>query len=893
MASFEAFAPLRDRLGRGRPRLTGEDLTEIGRIATSSLSLGEVGGQLAEAIRARIPFDQMTIGFVDLEKDALTEDYAFSPDVSGSAPGAVTSLSESVVGAGISAGAGFVTRSESPEELLKLFPQMRSDLIAGIRSVLAVPLRSNEQVVAAMVLGSTQERAYTGHHLEAAGRIGDVIVSSLANLRAFAALKGESAEAANLAEIGRVAGSSSDIAEVYERLFDLAGSLIPFDSVALTRLDGEAGESTDLYVGGIKVPGLESGRKFQLSGTPLETVARDGSAVLESGESAEALEAAHPGEAPYISSGLRSILVVPLLTEGRIVATLAFRATTPKLYSDREKLVAEGIAEQIVGAVSRSTTLREMREDLEQARRDVEESAALSEIARLMGSAPDIENAYEGFAEQVGRLVELDQITVAAVDAEARQATIRWAAGSEIPNWGVGTSLDIDGEAFKDLVDTRSGIVATSDSSDDLALRFPGWAFVADGGFRSVLTAPVTFDDQVVAVFILCSTKTNAYEAKELSLARRIALQIGWAVGNARVKDRLRAEADQLRHQAKHADAVGEIGRTVFSARVITDEYGTVAKQLREVIPFDRIDVAALDMDGESFAHVYSEGTKVSSDEEGRHEFIGASIVEEARRRGAPFLIQGGSPEDQPPEFPSLAPGFDAGLRSFLIAPLVSKGESVGVMVLSSTGQGAYAERELGVAGDVASSLAGVMDGARLRERLRQESDALSRTREAGEAAGEIGRALASAKAIDDVYEVLSQGLGRVIEFDRIEVATIHADGEAMTRAFVSGAKVKGGAPGGVEPLAGTIANEAVRSRSAVVEHAESPEELGARFPSLAQSLEAGLQGFMAVPLVSRDAVVGVMTLSPNPPKDTDGRREDSGRGWVRELQGRWPGVLG
>ena len=27
----------------------------------------------------------------------------------------------------------------------------------------------------------------------------------------------------------------------------------------------------------------------------------------------------------------------------------------------------------------------------------------------------------------------------------------------------------------------------------------------------------------------------------------------------------------------------------------------------------------------------------------------------------------------------------------------------------------------------------------------------------------------------------------------------------------------------------------------------------------------------------------GELTLSPNPPKDTDGRREDSGRGWVRE----------
>ncbi len=33
--------------------------------------------------------------------------------------------------------------------------------------------------------------------------------------------------------------------------------------------------------------------------------------------------------------------------------------------------------------------------------------------------------------------------------------------------------------------------------------------------------------------------------------------------------------------------------------------------------------------------------------------------------------------------------------------------------------------------------------------------------------------------------------------------------------------------------------------------------------------------------------------IIPNPPKDTDGRREGSGRGWVRKLQGRWPGGLG
>ena len=41
----------------------------------------------------------------------------------------------------------------------------------------------------------------------------------------------------------------------------------------------------------------------------------------------------------------------------------------------------------------------------------------------------------------------------------------------------------------------------------------------------------------------------------------------------------------------------------------------------------------------------------------------------------------------------------------------------------------------------------------------------------------------------------------------------------------------------------------------------------------------------------SRRAVkVWERSISPNPPKDTDGRREDRRRG-MRELQGRWPGL--
>ena len=54
------------------------------------------------------------------------------------------------------------------------------------------------------------------------------------------------------------------------------------------------------------------------------------------------------------------------------------------------------------------------------------------------------------------------------------------------------------------------------------------------------------------------------------------------------------------------------------------------------------------------------------------------------------------------------------------------------------------------------------------------------------------------------------------------------------------------------------------------------------------------LTGIVTLSVFVQGGLIGAWLYNcPNPPKDTDGRREDSGRGWVRELQGRWPGVMG
>ena len=62
--------------------------------------------------------------------------------------------------------------------------------------------------------------------------------------------------------------------------------------------------------------------------------------------------------------------------------------------------------------------------------------------------------------------------------------------------------------------------------------------------------------------------------------------------------------------------------------------------------------------------------------------------------------------------------------------------------------------------------------------------------------------------------------------------------------------------------------------------------------PAISRDLSKTLSEIYSEDTGNLEALLG-LSLNPNPPKDTDGRREGSGRGWVRELQGRWPGVLG
>ena len=143
----------------------------------------------------------------------------------------------------------------------------------------------------------------------------------------------------------------------------------------------------------------------------------------------------------------------------------------------------------------------------------------------------------------------------------------------------------------------------------------------------------------------------------------------------------------------------------------------------------------------------------------------------------------------------------------------------------------------------------------------------------------EIGRTVSASLDINEVYETLGEEIHKLIPFHRMSLSLVNHESGTMSPTWVVGTDVPGRRQGDDFPLAGASSGEVVRTKSPIMLEAETEADLEHRFPLLLSSFRAGLRSFMAVPLFSRDAVIGILRVGS---KDRGAYTQ-----WNLELLGR------
>jgi PAS domain S-box-containing protein len=175
-------------------------------------------------------------------------------------------------------------------------------------------------------------------------------------------------ENAIMAEIGRIAGSTLNLEEVYDRFAQEVRKLLTFDNITVLLMDPEKNSSTVAHVFGTIVAGREVGTVIPLTGTALEEVRGTRDSLLLQGKDLEETVKRVAGLMPAWVAGRRAMMIVPLISKNQVIGTLNIASRKAEAFTRADLAAAERVATQIAGAVANAQLFRERERAQEELR---------------------------------------------------------------------------------------------------------------------------------------------------------------------------------------------------------------------------------------------------------------------------------------------------------------------------------------------------------------------------------------------------------------------------------------------------------------------------------------------------------------------------------------------
>ncbi|MCI0437545.1 MAG: GAF domain-containing protein [Chloroflexi bacterium] len=359
--------------------------------------------------------------------------------------------------------------------------------------------------------------------------------------------------------------------------------------------------------------------------------------------------------------------------------------------------------------------------------------------------------------------------------------------------------------------------------------------------------AGVIFVSMVVPGLVWICAYWGEKQAREVIRARR-ELAASNRLAQFEAEQRSKIEAARQREDA----ALVEIGRIISSSLDIEEVYGRFAEQVRALVPCDRVSVGLFDDGLDTMTLAYIDGTDVASRRVGDSIPLASTLAESVARTGKGLIVQLDNEEELLEKHPSMVPSFRAGLRSALATPLVSGDRVIGTLQLRSRHSRAYSARHL----DLAERVAGQISGAVANSQLH---GALQRVAHEREALAELGRIMSSSLEINEVYQRFAELACKLIPGDRVSIVIANPREGTFDNAYVSGIDVPQRRPGDITQLQGSVTKQAIDTKSSVLVHADSLEDLERNYPGLVPGFQAGLRSFLSTPLISSDEVIGIL----------------------------------